>query len=298
MELRVLQYFLTVAREETITKAADALHITQPTLSRQLSQLEEELGVVLFSRGKRKITLTEEGILLQQRAKEITELIEKTERELTEQDSLINGTITFGCGIFKSCEYFVQLIQSFRTVYPHVIFDFYTANADVVEKRMEQGLTDIGLLMEPIDVELFNYIRMPEADRWVVFMRRDDPLAAKANICVDDLIGPIPLAVPRRLKVQGELMNWFGNKINEMNIVFTNNFQMISMIMVKRHMCRSISIEGAVPYLDNQLFCSRPLSPMLEQRSVLAWKRRQKFSITTKKFIDFVQNCTANDKER
>ena len=153
MELRVLRYFLAVVREESITKAADVLHITQPTLSRQLAQMEEEMGVKLFDRGTRKISLTNEGLLLRRRAEEILELVDKTERELAEQEEMIEGTVAVGCGDLAAVQMLPALFRSFHERYPAVRFDLYTATADHVKDRMDRGLTDVGLLLEPVNME-------------------------------------------------------------------------------------------------------------------------------------------------
>lgn len=160
MEIRVLRYFLTVVREENITKASEVLHITQPTLSRQLSQMEEEIGVKLFGRGSRKITLTNEGILLRRRAEEILQLVDKTEKELVEQDEQVEGKISIGCGEIASVQLLPELFRTFREKYPRVSFDIFTATADLVKEQMDKGLLDIGLLLEPIDMDKYDFIRL------------------------------------------------------------------------------------------------------------------------------------------
>lgn len=157
MELRVLRYFLTVVREESITKASEVLHITQPTLSRQLTQLEEEVGVRLFERGSRKISLTNEGLLLRRRAEDILQLVDKTERELVQQDEHVEGKIVIGCGEIASVQLLADLLASFHGEYPRVSFELYTANADHVKERMDRGLIDLGLLLEPIDMEKWEF---------------------------------------------------------------------------------------------------------------------------------------------
>ena len=160
MEIRVLRYFLTVVREESITRAADVLHITQPTLSRQIAQMEEELGVRLFNRGTRKIELTSEGLLLRRRAEEILELVSKTERELVFQDEAVEGVVSVGCGDLSAVQLLSELIRDFHARYPAVSFDLYTATADHITDRMDRGLTDIGLLMEPVNMEKYDFIRL------------------------------------------------------------------------------------------------------------------------------------------
>ena len=222
MEIRVLKYFLTVVREESISRAAEVLHITQPTLSRQLAQLEEETGVRLFRRGSRKITLTSEGLLLRRRAEEIVELVERTAAELPRQTRELEGTVTVGSGEVASVEILTRLCGSFREMHPKVVFDLYTASADAVKERMERGLIDVGLLLEPVDLEKFEFIRLGVRERFVLLMRPDDPLAAKAGVTREDL-ADLPLILPRRLNVQSELASWFGEIFGSLNIAFTGN---------------------------------------------------------------------------
>ena len=200
MEIRVLQYFLTVVREESISRAAEVLQITQPTLSRQLSQMEKELGVKLFQRGARKITLTNEGMLLRRRAEEIVELVDRTVAELPLQEKEVEGTIAIGSGEVAGMEVLAQICSAFWEKHPKVTFDLYTATADVVKERMDRGLIDIGLLLEPIDMEKFEYVRLDVKERFVVLMRPDDPLAEKDFITREDL-SELPLILPRRLNV-------------------------------------------------------------------------------------------------
>lgn len=180
MEIRVLRYFLTVVREESITKAAEVLHITQPTLSRQLAQMEEEIGVRLFDRGTRKIWLTNEGLLLRRRAEEILQLVDKTEKELVEQEEQVEGKISIGCGEVASVQMLPDLIRNFHQKYPLVTFDLFTATADLVKEQMDKGLLDSGLLLEPIEMGKYEFIRLNMKERWVVLMPPDDPLAEKS----------------------------------------------------------------------------------------------------------------------
>ncbi|MBO5590827.1 MAG: LysR family transcriptional regulator [Acidaminococcaceae bacterium] len=288
MEIRVLKYFLTVVREESISRAAEVLHITQPTLSRQLAQMEEETGVKLFQRGSRKITLTNEGMLLRRRAEEIVELVDRTVAELPLQEKEVEGTITIGSGEVAGVEVLAEICGSFREKHPKVIFDLYTATADVVKERMERGLIDIGLLLEPVDKEKFAYARLAVKERFVVLMKPDDPLAEKECVTKDDLDGQ-PLILPRRLNVQGELANWFGKNPNSLNIAFTGNLPTNSAIMVKHRFGYAVAVEGAIPYWDKEQIVCRPLYPELTSGTVLAWKRGQPFGNATEKFIEHIK---------
>ena len=286
MEIRVLRYFLTVVREENITRAAENLHITQPTLSRQLSLMEEELGVRLFERGARKIVLTNEGILLRRRAEEIVSLADKTEREISHQSASVEGRICIGSGETASVEQLAECCKAFHAQYPLVTFDLLTANADVVKERMDRGLTDIGLLLEPVDMDKYAYIRMRTKEEWGVFMRPDDPLAGHERVTAADLASR-PHILPRRMSVQSELANWFGGAYQGLHVLFTSNLSTNAAIMVDQGLGYSIAIKGSLPFRDEQRMVFRPLFPALMATSVLAWKRNQPFSLAVTQFIAF-----------
>ncbi len=288
MEIRVLRYFLTVVREQSITKASEVLHITQPTLSRQLAQMEEEVGVKLFDRGTRKITLTNEGLLLRRRAEEILQLVDKTERELVVQEEQVEGKITIGCGEIASVQLLPDLFKSFHEKYPRVTFDIYTATADHVKDQMDRGLVDIGLLLEPIDIEKYDFIRLDMKERWVALMRPDSPLAEKDSVTAGEL-SELPLILPRRLRVQSELASWFGGYYEKLNVLFTSNLSTNSAIMVNQGLAYSVVVEGAVPFWDQSKITYRPLCPELTATSVLAWKRGQPFSLAATKFIEHIK---------
>lgn len=288
MEIRVLRYFLTVVREESITKASEVLHITQPTLSRQLSRMEEEIGVKLFERGSRKIKLTNEGILLRRRAEEILQLVDKTERELVEQDEQVEGKISIGCGETASVQLLPKLFDSFRKKYPRVTFDIFTATADLVKEQMDKGLLDVGLLLEPVDMEKYDFVRLNVREKWVVLMRSDDPLSRKESVTAKDL-SELPLILPRRMNVQSELASWFGSYYEKLNVVFTSNLNTNGAIMVSDGLAYSLVIEGAMSFWDKSKVTYKPLSPALTSTSVLAWKRGQPFSIAATKFIEHIQ---------
>lgn len=288
MEIRVLRYFLTVVQEGGINRAADVLHITQPTLSRQLSQLEEEVGVKLFHRGARKITLTNEGILLRRRAEEILTLVDRTERELVEQEELVEGRIVIGCGELAAVQVLSEIIESFHKKYPLVSYDIFTASADLVKEQMEKGLIDIGMLLEPVDMEKFDFIRMAGKERWVVLMRPDDLLADQETVSAKDL-GNLPLILPRRTNVQNELSNWLGDSFQSTKVLFTSNLSTNGAIMVQKGLAYSIVIEGSVPFLDNKKITYRPLYPELTANSVLVWKKQQPFTLATDKFLEHLK---------
>ena len=288
MEIRVLRYFLSVVREESITKAAEVLHITQPTLSRQLAQMEEEIGVRLFDRGTRKIQLTNEGLLLRRRAEEILQLVDKTEKELVEQEEQVEGKISIGCGEVASVQMLPDLIRNFHQKYPLVTFDLFTATADLVKEQMDKGLLDSGLLLEPVEMGKYEFIRLDMKERWVVLMPPDDPLAGKKYVKADELAG-LPLILPRRMQVQSELASWFGDYYKNLNILFTSDLSTNGAVMVSRGLAYSLVIEGAVPFWDSSKIVCRPLYPELMTTCVLAWKREQPFSLAATKFIEYAK---------
>ena len=288
MELRVLRYFLAVVREENITRAADVLHITQPTLSRQLSMLEEELGVKLMERGARKIVLTSEGILLRRRAEELIALADKTEQEFASQSETLEGRISIGSGEIGAVSALARCCEAFHEKYPLVTFDLLTANADVVKEQMDKGLLDVGLLLEPVDMDKYDYIRMTEREEWGVLMRPDDPLAARNSLTAAEL-SALPLILPRRLSVQSELANWFGSEYPHLDVRFTSNLSTNAAVMVHQGIGYALVIRGSLPFCDEQEIVFRPLSPALGASSVLAWRRQQPFSLATTKFTSFTK---------
>ena len=235
MELRVLRYFLAVAREENITKAAGLLHISQPSLSRQLMQMEETLGVKLFKRSRHRVILTDEGRLLRRRAQEIVDLADKAEKELAQGEDGICGEISIGCGETKNMAYLSQMMVSFRQKYPEVAFEIYTAVADDVKEHIENGVLDFGLMLEPVEISRYHFIRMPLGEKWCVLMRKDSPLAEKEKITPSDLVGE-PLMMVKRKSVRNELENWFGELYESLNIVVTYNLSYSNRsIMVENH---------------------------------------------------------------
>lgn len=289
MELRVLRYYLTVVEAGGINRAADILHITQPTLSRQLAQLEEEVGVQLFHRGGRGITLTNEGMLLRRRAEEILSLVDKTAQELVEQEDLIEGQIVIGGGEIGAMQTLVEWIRSFQARYPRVSYEIQTATAEQTKEQMERGLVDIGVLLEPVDVTQFEFIRLKDRERWVVIMPPDDPLAGKEAITARDLRHK-SLVLPHRLNVQNELSNWFGRSLKDVDCRFTGNLNTNKSLLVQAGLGYSFVIEGALPFLDDRKLVYRPLEPELKASSVIAWKKQQPNSVAVSKFIEFIRH--------
>ena len=285
MELRLLRYFLTVAKEQSFTKAAEQLHITQPTLSRQMAAFEEELGVTLFIRSGKKISLTEEGILLKRRALEILNLEEKTLEELKGKEDVVEGNITIGCGEFAAVETLAEICKTYKEKYPLVQIVLHTATADAVYEMMNKGLVDIALFMEPVDTEGLDYIRITDCDHWCVGMRPDDPLAEKEFIKKEDLIGK-PLILPERVSVQSELANWFGKDYSKLQIAFTSNLGTNAGVMAANGLGYPVSIEGAAKYWREDILVQRRISPEITTSTVIAWRRNIPYSLAVRKMIE------------
>lgn len=295
MEIRVLRYFLTVAREENITRAADILHVTQPTLSRQLSQLEEELEAQLFIRGKRKIKLTDAGMLLRRRAQEIIELVDKTEKEFSEQNNLISGEISIGSAESASANILPKLLREFSQTYPQVTYDLHTGNADQIKYRIDNGLTDIGILMEPVDIEKYDFIRLSQEERWGVLIPKNDILANKDYVTSKDLLD-LPIINTKRTVVQNEIASWFGDDYEKLHIFATYNLINNASILVKNGLGYAITIEGAILSNQNDSLCFKPFYPELTTKSVLVWKKHQAFNPSATKFIEFIKIHLENDR--
>lgn len=283
MELRVLNYFLTIAREENFTKAAHYLHVTQPTLSRQIADLEEELGVKLFIRSNHNIILTEEGMILKRRAQEILSLADKTKRDFMQKDEALTGTISIGSGEFRSTEYLAKIIAAFRKKYPNVKYDIYSGNANNIRDYIERGFLDIGLMSEPIDMRKYNFVNMPIKEEWGVFVPSNSPLSEKEIVRPEDLAGMSIVTATGDFN-QSRIGKWLGDYINKVEITATANLPYNEAVLAKENIGVMLSISLNCTY-ENLRFI--PLQPTLEISTALGWNKEQIFSATTSAFIDF-----------
>ena len=286
MELRVLKYFLAVAREENITKAVALLHLTQPTLSRQLMQLEEELRVQLFRRSRYHIELTEDGMLLRRRAQELVDLAEKTTREFTMRETELMGEIAIGAGETRSMSFLSRAMVSFRERYPKVTFRIFSATADDVKERLDTGLLDMGLLTEPVDVGRYAFCRMKERDRWGVLVRLDSPLAGLDSVTPDDL-EQVPLIISGRERVQRELANWFGDRWERLQIAASFNLILNAANMVRYGVGTALSFDLNFSFDDLRFI---PLSPTMDTGTVLVWKKDLVLTPVVEAFHQHIKN--------
>ncbi|EDS72445.1 LysR family transcriptional regulator [Anaerofustis stercorihominis] len=289
MELRVLRYFLAVAREENITAAAEVLHITQPTLSKQLMDLEKELGKQLFIRGKRKITLTEEGMFLRRRAQEIVELADKTQSEFLSNEDIISGDIYIGGGETDAMRIVAKTAKELQKNYPGIRYHLYSGNAQDVTERLDKGLLDFGILIGSSNLNKYDYIRLPVTDTWGLLMKKDSPLMDKDVISSADL-KDLPLIVSIQALKTNELSGWSGYSFEDLNIVATYNLVYNATLMVDEGLGYVLTLDKLVNTSGGSKFCFKPLKPKLEAPLYIVWKKYQVFSKATEKFIEALQD--------
>ena len=293
MEIRVLKYFLTVAREGSITGAANSLHLTQPTLSRQLQDLEKELGQQLLIRGKYRISLTPEGMLLRKRAQEIVDMAEKTEAEFRSISDIIGGDIYIGCGETDSMKLIAEVMKEMQEEYPEIKFHIHSGNAEDVIEKLDKGLLDFGILIQPIDLSKYDHISIPQKDVWGVVMRTDSPLAKKQSIELEDLKN-VPLIASRQMSkkysAESGFLDWFGEDFDRLNITATYNLVYNAAIMVEAGMGYAITLDKLIKNIETGSICFRPLNPRLESGLDVVWKKYQVFSPAAKLFLEKIQH--------
>ncbi|WP_125143418.1 LysR family transcriptional regulator [Clostridium transplantifaecale] len=288
MDIRVLRYFLAVTREESISGAAESLHMTQPTLSRQLMDLEEEIGKKLLIRGNRRITLTEEGMLLRKRATEILDLVDKTEAELMAPDEAVGGDIYIGGGETDAMRYIARIATDLQKSCPQIRYHLFSGNADDVTERLDKGLLDFGILIEPADMKKYDYIRLPATDTWGLLMPKDCPLASRASIRSKDL-REIPIITSRQTLTGNAFSGWLGTDYEKLNIVATYNLVYNASLMVDEGMGYALCLDKLVNTSENSRLCFRPLEPRMEAHLNMVWKKYQLFSGAAERFLSKVQ---------
>lgn len=288
MELRVLRYFLAVAREQSITAAAETLHITQPTLSKQLRELEEELGKKLFTRGNRKITLTKEGMFLRKRAQEIVELADKTEADFAAGVGSVSGDIFIGSGETGAVRYLGRTLYKMRSIYPGVRFHLFSGNGEDVSDRLDKGLIDFALFVGMTDLKKYDYLKLPYHHRWGLILRRDDPLAAHEAVTPEMLMN-VPILCSRQALIQNELSGWLGRPFEELNPAGTYNLIYNAAIMVEEGLGCAVCIDKLLDTSGESAVCFRPFEPAIDAELFIAWKKYQFFSAAAGKFLEMLQ---------
>lgn len=288
MEFRVLQYFLAIAREETISGAAEQLHITQPTLSRQMKELEDMLGKQLFVRGNRKITLTEDGMLLRHRAEEIIHLVEKTESEIMLSNTTISGDIYIGSGETEGMRFVARVIKKCQEEYPNINFHLFSGNAQDVADKIEKGLLDFGIVIEPADISKYDFIKLPTTDVWGLLMRKDSPLAELSKITAQDLKG-LPLICSNQEMVKNEISGWMGEDFNTLDIKATYNLIYNASLLVEEGHSYALGLDKLINTTGNSNLHFTPLDPKIEVGLTLVWKKYQVFSMASTHFLKLLK---------
>lgn len=294
MELRVLKYFLAVAREESITKAAEVLHTTQPNLSRQLNSLEAEVGKKLFDRSNRKITLTEEGMFLRKRAKEIIDLTERTEVELASYGEATSGDVYIGAPETYIMHHISKVMIKMRENYPNIQYHIFSGSTIEVSEQLDKGLLDFAILIEPIDLNKYNYIKLPFHDTWGVIMRRDSPLA-KLDVIRPDDIKDKPIFLANQQKDSNVFSGWFGDDFKNLNIIGTFNLITTPAMMVDAGLGYVFTFDKLLNTSGDCNLTFRPLEPNFQTGFYLVWKKYQIFSKPASLFLEEIQRTLINE---
>lgn len=289
MELRVLQYFLAVTREQNISAAAETLHLSQPTLSRQLKDLEYEFGKKLFERGNRKITLTEEGMILRKRAEEIMELVKKTENEISISDNSIAGDITIGTGESDAFRKILKVAKEIQEDYPLIHFHIVSGDTKDINEQLERGLIDFGVVFGKIDESKYEFIRVPVPEKWGILMKRDAPLAIKEKITPEDIRSQ-PLITSRGMLYGDFFINWFHCDYEDLNIVATYSLLFNGSLMVSEGMGYALCFDKIINVSGNSNLCFRPLEPSVDIHMNIVWKKYQVMTRASEKFLQALSN--------
>ena len=288
MELRVLNYFLTVAQEGNFSRAAEKLHLSQPTLSRQIKDMEEEYGKVLLIREPRRIVLTDEGELLRRRAEEILSLVEKTEGELLSNDRSISGDIRIGAGESVNFSLVMQVAKEIRNTYPGIRFHIISGDGETTMHRLDRGLIDFGYVYGDLDPAKYSQLSLPAHDRWVVLMSNQDQLASKEAITPADLHNQ-PLLLSRQtlsLSTHGdELLDWLSKPLEELHIAGSYTLLYNASLMVREGLGYALSFENIINTKGSDI-CCRPLKPEIFSIPHIAWKKNQVFSKASQVFLE------------
>lgn len=289
MELRALYYFVTVAKEESITRAANALHITQPTLSRQIKDLESEMGVKLFKRSNHNIHITEEGILLKKRAEELLEMSQKIQDEFKFLDKQVEGNVYIGCGETKGIRIIASIFRCIQAQHPNIHFHVYSGNAEDIASRLDKGLLDFGILIQPANLNKYKALNLPSYDEWGIVVKRDDPLSKKSFIEKKELVH-MPLICSRqvldRSLSNNEFARWFGDDFEQLNIVATFNLAYNAGLMVKEDVGYAITLDSIIEASVENNLCFIPLKPQLNAKHNIVWRKDHTFSKAAQLFLD------------
>lgn len=283
MELRVLRYFLEVARRGNVTRAAEHLHVSQPTLSRQLKDLEEELGKKLFIRSNYSVKLTDEGKLLRTRAEDILDMVDKTTDEFKALDEISGGDIHIGCAESDGIKYLIRAAKALQDKYPRIRYHIYSGGTDSVNERLDKGLLDFAVIVQEVDLSKYNYLKIPSVDSWGLLIRRDNPLASRTSIQADDLLS-LPIIISRQ-GVAEDFPKWLGEKQDKLNIVATYDLIFNASLMVKEGLGCALGFNKLIHTGADSELCFLPLEPELTTPMYVIWKKYQVFTPVAEKLL-------------
>lgn len=284
MEIRVLRYFLEIAREGSITHAAERLHVSQPTLSKQIKELEAELGKKLFIRSSFSVRLTEEGMLLRKRAEDILDMVDKTADEFKALNEITGGDIRIGCAESDGIKHFARRVKALQENYPRIRIHLYSGDTDDLAERLDRGLLDFVIISQEVDLSKYNYLKLPAIDTWGVIMRKDSPLAVKEAVKMEELLN-LPIITSRQ-GIREDLPKWFTEKLDQLNIVATFNLAYNAGILAREGLGYVITFDKLINTGPDSELCFRPLVPKLETPMYLIWKKYQVFTPVAELFLN------------
>lgn len=289
MDIRTMQYFLAIAREGSITKAAEVLHMTQPPLSRQMMELEAELGITLLDRSGKRVTLTEDGHVFRERVQEVVDLVESIQCDLSSSSGTVAGEVRIACGETDAVSLLARVAKGLSRECPRITYRLLSGDGDFVLEKLERNAADLGLLVvSSVDSERFGFLRIPAKDTWGALMREDDDLARQECVTRMDLAGR-PLLLPYRAAMGSDLMSWFGSENDELNVVATYDLAYNASRFAREGFGYAIALDGIVDTTPGSGLAFRPLAPGLEASLFLVWKREHRLSRATKVFLDRVK---------
>lgn len=283
MEIRVLRYFLAIAREENMTRAAEQLHVSQPSLSKEMKKLEGELGCELFVRSNKNMRLSDEGMLLRKRAEDILSMVDKTAEEFSQLDNITGGEIRIGCAESHLIKYLAQSIKSFKEKYPGFVFHIFSGDTQPVAERLDRGLLDLAVIVEPPNLSKYNYLMIPESNKWGLVVRRDSALAKKNSLTLQDLYG-VPLFCSEQ-SIKADFPRWCGENMDRLNFAGTFNLAYNGSVFVKEGLGCLLTFEHLIDTGEESGLCFRPIIPVLETNMYIIWKKYQIFSPIAELFL-------------
>ncbi len=290
MEIRVLRYFLETAREGNMTRAAERLHVTQPTLSRQIKDLEHELGKQLFVRGNTSVRLTEEGMILRKRAEDLLSIADKIENEFKTMDDITGGRITIGCAESYLIGYLAEAVKRLTLRYPGIQYSILSGGTEQMDEKLSNGVLDLAFICEPPDLSKYNYIELPQSDTWGVYMPKDCPLAQKESVTAEDLMD-YPLFCSEQ-SIRADLPRWCGDRVSQLNFAANFNLANNSFVFARAGLGLALSFAHIIELTNDSSLVFRPLSPPLHNKMYVIWKKYQVFTPAASLLLEEIKHVT------